>query len=89
MALVSCKFIVMLTVKFVHFGAQKLPERVLGKLGLEQSKIRYLPLHLHARQLTLPGTGEADISVSCPLPKYFTQTLNRLQLSLPKVKDHK
>lgn len=67
---------------------QKLPERVLGKLGLEQSKIRYLPLHVLARQLTLPGTNGADISVSCPLPKYFTQTLNRLRLTLPE-KDHK
>lgn len=68
---------------------QKLPERVLGKLGLEQSKIRYLPLHVLARQLTLPGTNGADISVSCPLPKYFTQTLNRLHLTLPDEKDHK
>lgn len=68
---------------------QKLPERVLGKLGLEQSKVRYLPLHVLARQLTLPGTNGADISVSCPLPKYFTQTLNRLHLTLPDEKNHK
>ena len=73
----------------VHFDPQKLPERVLGNLGLEQSKIRYLPLHLHARQLTLPGTSQADVSVSCPLPKYFTQTLSRLHLSLPDEKDQK
>ncbi|XP_040889516.1 mitochondrial RNA pseudouridine synthase rpusd4-like [Toxotes jaculatrix] len=68
---------------------QKLPERVLGRLGLEQSKIRYLPLHLHARQLTLPGANQADINVSCPLPKYFTQTLQRLHLNLPHEKDDK
>ncbi len=76
-------------IKFVHFVAQKLPEHILRKLGLEQSKIRYLPLHLLARQLTLPGPSEADISVSCPLPKYFTQTLNRLQLTPPDKKDEK
>lgn len=78
--------------KYSHWSKlapQKLPERVLGNLGLEQSKIRYLPLHLHARQLTLPGTSQADVSVSCPLPKYFTQTLSRLHLSLPDEKDQK
>lgn len=78
--------------KYSHWSKlapQKLPERVLGNLGLEQSKIRYLPLHLHSRQLTLPGTSQADVSVSCPLPKYFTQTLSRLHLSLPDEKDQK
>ncbi|KAM3877791.1 pseudouridylate synthase RPUSD4, mitochondrial [Diretmus argenteus] len=65
---------------------QKLPERVLGKLGLEQSKTRYLPLHVHARQLTFPGNRQADISVSCPLPKFFTKTLRRLQLTPPDEK---
>lgn len=76
--------------KYSHWSKlapQKLPERVLGKLGLEQSKIRHLPLHLLARQLTLPGPSRDDIIVSCPPPKYFTQTLHRLQLSLPDRKD--
>lgn len=63
--------------------AQKLPERVLKKLGLEQSKSRHLPLHLFARRLTLPGVNQANVSVSCPAPKYFTQTSNLLQLMLP------
>ncbi|XP_056293082.1 pseudouridylate synthase RPUSD4, mitochondrial-like [Pseudoliparis swirei] len=68
---------------------QKLPERVLDKLGLEQRKIRYLPLHVLARQMTLLGTNRADISVSCPIPKYFMQTLNRLHLTFPDEKDSK
>ncbi|XP_071782004.1 pseudouridylate synthase RPUSD4, mitochondrial [Centroberyx gerrardi] len=71
--------------KYSHWAKlapQKLPERVLGRLGLEQSKIRHLPLHLHARQLILPRNSQPDISVSCPLPKYFTKTLSRLQLVL-------
>ncbi|XP_068998845.1 pseudouridylate synthase RPUSD4, mitochondrial-like [Embiotoca jacksoni] len=75
--------------KYSHWSKlapQKLPERMLGKLGLEQSKIRHLPLHLHARQLTLPGTSQVDINVSCPLPKYFTQTLSQLHLTLPDKK---
>ncbi|CAJ1052096.1 mitochondrial RNA pseudouridine synthase rpusd4 [Xyrichtys novacula] len=76
--------------KYSHWdklAPQKLPERVLGKLGLEQSKIRHLPLHVLARQLILPGTKRAEISVTCPLPKYFTQTLNRLYLTVPEKTD--
>lgn len=75
--------------KYSHWSKlapQKLPERVLGKLGIEQSKVRHLPLHLHARQLTLPGSSQADVNVSCPLPKYFTQTLGRLHITLPDEK---
>ena len=72
----------------VCFGLQKLPERVLKNLGLEQSKSRHLPLHLLARQLTLPGLRQTEISVSCPLPKYFKQTLNQLQLTIPEKKIH-
>ncbi|XP_078104692.1 pseudouridylate synthase RPUSD4, mitochondrial [Sander vitreus] len=78
--------------KYSHWSKlapQKLPDHVLGKLGLEQSKSRYLPLHVLARQLMLPGTNGADVNVSCPMPKYFTQTLNRLHLTLPDKKDHK
>ncbi|XP_024125948.1 mitochondrial RNA pseudouridine synthase rpusd4 [Oryzias melastigma] len=79
--------------KYSHWSKlapQKLPEHVLKKLGLEQSKIRYLPLHLHARQLLLPGSsGQAGIRVSCPLPKYFLQTLNRLRLNSTEDKDEK
>ncbi|XP_061640223.1 pseudouridylate synthase RPUSD4, mitochondrial-like [Phyllopteryx taeniolatus] len=76
--------------KYSHWSKlapQKLPERMLGKLGLEQSKIRHLPLHLHARQLTLPRIGLGNISVQCPMPKFFTQTLSRLNLTFPKEKD--
>ncbi|TWW62080.1 pseudouridylate synthase RPUSD4, mitochondrial-like [Takifugu flavidus] len=72
--------------KYSHWNKlapQKLPERVLKKLGLEQSKSRHLPLHLFARRLMLPGVNQANVSVSCPAPKYFTQTSNLLQLMLP------
>ncbi|XP_061788322.1 pseudouridylate synthase RPUSD4, mitochondrial-like [Nerophis lumbriciformis] len=74
--------------KYSHqskLAPQKLPEGVLGKLRLEQSKVRYVPLHLHAREMTLPGS----IQVSCPLPKFFIQTLSQLHLTFPKQKDDK
>ncbi|KAI4890164.1 hypothetical protein NFI96_033010, partial [Prochilodus magdalenae] len=74
--------------KYAHWNKlapQKLPEGVLRRLGLEQSKTRYLPLHLHVRQIVVPGVkGHGDLIVSCPLPKYFITTLKRLQISLPE-----
>ncbi|XP_061687704.1 pseudouridylate synthase RPUSD4, mitochondrial isoform X2 [Syngnathoides biaculeatus] len=76
--------------KYSHWSKlapQKLPERLLGKLGLEQSKIRHLPLHLHARQLTIPNIALGNVNVRCPMPKFFTQTLSRLNLTFPKEKD--
>ncbi|KAM6927224.1 pseudouridylate synthase RPUSD4, mitochondrial [Xenentodon cancila] len=78
--------------KYSHWSKlapQKLPERVLRKLGLEQSKSRHLPLHLHARQLILPGSSQGDINISCPLPKYFMQTVHRLQFTFPDDKAKK
>ncbi|KAK1799561.1 hypothetical protein P4O66_000439 [Electrophorus voltai] len=74
--------------KYSHWNKlapQKLPEGVLRRLGLEQRKTRHLPLHLHVRQITLPVVkGRHDVTVSCPLPKYFTMTLKKLQIPLPE-----
>ncbi|KAK3536909.1 hypothetical protein QTP86_027077, partial [Hemibagrus guttatus] len=74
--------------KYAHWNKlapQKLPESVLRRLGLEQSKTRHLPLHLHVRQITLPGVrGHGDLTVSCPLPKFFTAALRKLQIELPE-----
>ncbi|KAJ8404060.1 hypothetical protein AAFF_G00344100 [Aldrovandia affinis] len=74
--------------KYSHWNKlapQKLPLGVLRKLGLEQSKARHLPLHLHAHQLTLPGVrGHSDITIHCPLPKFFISSLRRLQIPLPE-----
>ncbi|XP_067286876.1 pseudouridylate synthase RPUSD4, mitochondrial [Pseudorasbora parva] len=73
--------------KYSHWNKlapQKLPEGTLQRLGLVQSKTRYLPLHLHSRRIVLPRVkGHGDITVSCPLPKYFTNALKRLQIPLP------
>lgn len=74
--------------KYAHWNKlapQKLPAGMLRRLGLEQSKTRHLPLHLHVRQITLPGvSGQHDLTVSCPLPKFFTSALRKLQLELPE-----
>ncbi|XP_048879154.1 pseudouridylate synthase RPUSD4, mitochondrial [Brienomyrus brachyistius] len=74
--------------KYAHWtrlAPQKLPEGVLRRLGLEQSKARHLPLHLHARQLLLPGrNGHGDISLYCPLPRFFINTLHKMKIPLPE-----
>ncbi|XP_041094791.1 mitochondrial RNA pseudouridine synthase rpusd4 [Polyodon spathula] len=74
--------------KYAHnskLAPQKLSEGFLRRLGLEQSKARHLPLHLHARQLIFPGGrgGHQEIIVSSPLPKFFLTSLKRLKIALP------
>ncbi|NXD18717.1 RUSD4 synthase, partial [Nothocercus nigrocapillus] len=60
---------------------QKLPEVTLKRLKLEQAKARHLPLHLHARRLSLPpGTGAAPLELLCQPPAFFRNTLRRLKL---------
>lgn len=65
---------------------QKLPAGTLKKLGLPQSKARHLPLHLHARQLLLPGLGAQgrELSLLCQPPRFFTRSLHRLGLEQPQ-----
>lgn len=67
------------------FFAQKLSVGTLRKLGLPQSKARYIPLHLHARQLILPALGsrKEELSLVCRLPRYFARSLSRLGLKVP------
>ncbi|TRY99227.1 hypothetical protein DNTS_031404 [Danionella cerebrum] len=60
---------------------QRLPQGTLQRLGLEQSKTRYLPLHVHCKSIILPGfKGHHDIELSCPPPKYFTRSMKRLNI---------
>lgn len=74
--------------KYAHWNKlapQQLPGGVLRRLGLEQSKARHLPLHLHHRQLTVPGfRGQRDLTISCRLPRFFTSSLQRLQITSPE-----
>ncbi|XP_067837879.1 pseudouridylate synthase RPUSD4, mitochondrial, partial [Heptranchias perlo] len=64
---------------------QRLPEGVLRRLGLTQPKSRHLPLHLHARQLTLPGPGEgAELHLVCRPPRFFLRSLKSLKIEVPE-----
>ncbi|XP_007539962.2 pseudouridylate synthase RPUSD4, mitochondrial [Erinaceus europaeus] len=64
---------------------QKLPVGTLKKLGLQQSKARHIPLHLHACKLTLPALGDRkeELLLTCKLPRFFVQSLKRLGLKVP------
>lgn len=54
-------------------------------MGLEQSKARHLPLHLHQCQLTVPGVrGQWDLTISCGVARFFTSSLQRLKISPEK-----
>ncbi|XP_074832935.1 pseudouridylate synthase RPUSD4, mitochondrial [Carettochelys insculpta] len=74
--------------KYTHWSKlapQKLPENTLKRLGLEQAKVRHLPLHLHACQLALPlgASEEKQLRLVCRPPRFFTDTLKRLKLEVP------
>uniref|UniRef100_G3U2G3 Pseudouridylate synthase RPUSD4, mitochondrial n=1 Tax=Loxodonta africana TaxID=9785 RepID=G3U2G3_LOXAF len=64
---------------------RKLSAGTLKKLGLEQSKTRYIPLHLHARQLVLPAMGsrKEELNLVCKVPRFFVRSLSRLGLEMP------
>ncbi|XP_032140750.1 mitochondrial RNA pseudouridine synthase RPUSD4 [Sapajus apella] len=68
-----------------RLAPQKLSVGILKKLGLEQSKARYIPLHLHARQLILPALGsrKEELNLVCKLPHFFVRSLRRLGLEMP------
>lgn len=68
-----------------RLAPQKLSAGTLKKLGLQQSKARYIPLHLHARQLILPALGSRteELLLACKLPHFFARSLRRLGLDMP------
>ncbi|KAM4828005.1 pseudouridylate synthase RPUSD4, mitochondrial [Thomomys bottae] len=68
-----------------RLAPQKLSAGILKKLGLEQSKARHIPLHLHARQLVLPALGsrKEELNLVCKVPRFFARTVRRLGLEMP------
>ncbi|XP_060106677.1 pseudouridylate synthase RPUSD4, mitochondrial [Heteronotia binoei] len=65
---------------------QKLPGKALKRLGLEQAKARYLPLHLHAHELSLPDGEEKEkkIHLFCKPPRFYSRSLKYLKLEFPE-----
>ena len=73
--------------KYSHFtkmAPQKLYPDLLQKLGIRQSKVRHLPVHLHAATVILPEFNDGhNIHISARLPKHFLQNMKWLKLKIP------
>ncbi|KAH0623233.1 hypothetical protein JD844_031315 [Phrynosoma platyrhinos] len=83
----SCTFLELHPITGVKHQLRKLPQSTLKRLGLEQVKARYLPLHLHAYELILPeinGNREKKIHLVCKPPLFFSRSLKRLKLEFPE-----
>jgi 23S rRNA-/tRNA-specific pseudouridylate synthase len=61
---------------------QKLPSDMLTSLNVRPTKVRNIPLHLHALSMVLPGVGmdEANIFLKAPVPPFFRNTMKKLKL---------
>ena len=71
--------------KYSHddkYAPQKLPHDMLDRLGIKQSKVRNVPMHLHAASISIPGFGEDgnDLMILSPLPEFFRYTLKKLKI---------
>lgn len=61
---------------------QRLSSDMLQALKVRQSKVRDIPLHLHARQILIPEMeGKTNIWIRAPLPRHFANTLRFLKLN--------
>ncbi|CAH1233749.1 RPUSD4 [Branchiostoma lanceolatum] len=64
---------------------QRLPTGMLERLGIEQPKARYLPMHLHARQIILPGFKDGrSLYFTARLPDFFHRNMKKLRIRAPK-----
>lgn len=74
--------------KYSHFNRMapmKLHPVMLQKLRIQQSKVRHLAVHLHARSIAIPEyLNGRTLFVSAPLPPHFIKNMKSLKLKLPK-----
>lgn len=54
---------------------------MLKRLNIRQSKVRYVPLHLHAYRIILPEFWQnTNVFITAKLPLHFLNNLKRLKL---------
>ena len=64
-------------------SSQRLHPETLQRLGMRQSKVRTLPMHLHAKQLIIPDYKRGrNFFVTAVLPKFFNSNMRWLGLRL-------
>ncbi|KAL5016564.1 hypothetical protein ScPMuIL_006153 [Solemya velum] len=72
--------------KYSHLtkmAPQRLHPDLLQKLKIRQSKVRHLPMHLHAKSLLIPEVlGGQNFFVHCRLPKHFLENMKNLKLKI-------
>ncbi|XP_041347380.1 uncharacterized protein LOC121367341 [Gigantopelta aegis] len=70
--------------KYSHFtklAPQRLFPDMLQQLGIRQSKVRHVPMHLHAKSIVIPEILDGqNLAVSCRLPRHFVTNMSRLRL---------
>lgn len=71
--------------KYSHLGKlapQELAMPVLNLLHLRQTKVRTLPMHLHAKTIVLPSVkpNGQNLFIEAPLPKHFKENMKTLRL---------
>lgn len=69
--------------KYSHLtklAPQRLSGDILRKLGVQQSKVRHVPMHIHSRSIVIPEYLQGrDLFVSAPLPEHFRSTIKCLK----------
>ena len=67
--------------QLLEFQGTKTKADPKAKGRIRQWQRALIPLHLHARRLTLPKLYKGrDIIIKAPLPEYFKETLHMLHL---------
>lgn len=69
--------------KYSHIGKiapQRLQKPILKALRVRQTKTRTIPVHLHAKQIVIPGAkaNNETLFIGAPLPSHFLQTMRLL-----------
>lgn len=61
---------------------QRLPSDMLVALNVRQTKVRNMPMHLHAQRLILPEMGRdgSNLFIRAPIPTWFRETMSSLKL---------
>ncbi|XP_033747230.1 uncharacterized protein LOC117332438 [Pecten maximus] len=66
----------------LKFAPQKLDSTTLRRLGVQQSKVRHIPLHLHAMSILIPEFLDGrNLFVTSNLPKHFCKSMRYLKLN--------
>ncbi|KAL4237251.1 Mitochondrial RNA pseudouridine synthase rpusd4 [Mactra antiquata] len=74
--------------KYAHtntIAPMKLHPEMLKRLRIQQSKVRYLAMHLHYRSIVFPEFFNGrNLYISAPLPPHFLRNLQDLKMKIPK-----